>query len=291
MTRILITGGSSYLGQHLVPLAQGVHEVCYTFFSQDVLGLRGGVWLDVREATAVAHLVTQFQPEVIIHTVGSNRGADMRQVIEAGTQHITAAAATVQARLIHLSTDSIFNGRTDAIPPPPYNESAPPSPVNEYGRAKAHAENIIRQYPHHVIIRTSLIYGLQKMDHGTTWMAQALQNNQPVTLFSNQLRNPIWVQSLSHACLELANHPYTGTLNIAGQQPLSRANFSLRMLDYWHIQPRHTLTIAPSQSQQWPLDCRLELHLAQKILQTPLPGVDDVLTKAKSQPTGTFTPF
>ncbi len=280
MARVLITGGGSYLGQHLTPLARNEHEVCYTYFSQDVLALPGGVQLDVRQETAVARLITTFRPQVIIHTVGSNRGADVRGVIEAGTRHVTGAALAVQARLIHISTDSIFNGRADDPHPPPYDESAPPSPVNEYGRAKAAAEAIVRQHPNHVIIRTSLIYGRWLMDHGTTWMARALQAGQPVTLFSNQIRNPVWVHTLSLACLELIQHPYTGILNVAGEQVLSRAEFSLKMLDYWDIQPRHTLTIAPSQNAEWPLDCRLNLNLARWLLRTPLPGVDEVLSRA-----------
>lgn len=277
MARILITGGSSYLGQYLTPLAQQEHQVCYTFFSQDPLGVPGGIRLDVREETAVSHLITHFQPHAIIHTVGSNRGPDIRRVIEGGTRHVAQAAAAVHARLIHLSTDSIFDGLT-----PPYDESALPSPVNEYGQAKAHAENSVRRHPNHVIIRTSLIYGLQTMDHGTAWMARALQAGEPVTLFSNQMRNPVWVHTLSQACLELIDHPFTGVLNVAGEQILSRADFSLRMLDYWRIHPRDTLTIAPSTAGQWPLDCRLALQLVRRILQTPLPGVDAVLSQANS---------
>ncbi len=278
MARVLITGGSSYLGQHLTPLAQNEHEVCYTYFNQDVLALPGGIQLDVRQETAVARLIATFRPQVIIHTVGSNRGTDVRGVIETGTRHVVQAAQATQARLIHISTDSIFNGRTDDPHPPPYDENAPPSPVNEYGRAKAAAEAIVRQHLNHVIIRTSLIYGRRVIDHGTAWMARALQAGQPVTLFSNQIRNPVWVHTLSLACLELINHPYTGTLNVAGEQILSRAEFSLKMLDYWGIQPRHTLTIGPSQNAAWPLDCRLKLNLARQLLRTPLPGVDEVLS-------------
>ena len=282
MARILITGGSSYLGRHLVPMALQDHEICYTYFEDDPLDLAQGVWLDVRKETAVSQLVTQFQPDAIIHIAGSNRGADMRAVIEAGTQHVTQAASVVQARLIHLSTDSIFDGRTDSPSPPPYNESALPSPVNEYGRAKAAAEAIVRQYPNHVTIRTSLIYGLREMDHGTAWMAKALQDHQPITLFTNQIRNPIWVQTLSNACLELIDHPFTGILNIAGEQILSRAEFGLKMLDYWNITQQDTITIAPSQSDQWPLDCRLTLQLAHRVIQTPLLGVDAVLQNVKN---------
>lgn len=277
--RLLITGGSSYLGQHLVPLADASHDTCYTYFHNNSHASPQGFQLDLRQETAVHDLVMSWQPDVIIHTAGSNRIADMRAVIEQGTRHIVAAAIAVNARLIHLSTDSIFNGRHDDPHPPPYTEETPPSPVNAYGAAKAAAEGIVAQHHNHVIVRTSLIYGLQQQDHGTQWMAAALRAGKQVTLFTNQRRNPVWVQTLANACLELATHSYRGILNVAGEQVLSRAEFALKLLDFWQIKPRETLTIGPSSAEQWPLDCELDLGRATAVLKTPLPGVDKVLTQ------------
>ncbi|MEJ2749316.1 MAG: sugar nucleotide-binding protein [Anaerolineae bacterium] len=273
--RIFITGGGSYLGRHLVPLAAQSNEVGYTFFHNDPLALPFGQRLDVREETAVTRLITQFQPQVIIHTVGSNRGSDVGRVIRQGTQNVVRAAAQVNARLIHLSTDSIFDGLN-----PPYDETAVPTPVNEYGRAKADAEHIVSDYPNHVIVRTSLIYGLREMDHGTAWMARALAASEPVQLFDNQIRNPVWVETLSLACLELAANDFTGILNVAGQQVMTRAELALKLLDYWQVTPRDTLTIGPSVSGRWPLDCRLDLRLATAVLTTPLLGFDDLLAQS-----------
>lgn len=281
--RLLITGGSSYLGHHLVPLATASYDVCYTYYQHDPMAPTAGCQLDVREQTAVGQLVANFQPQVIIHTAGSNRVSDMERVIVDGTLHVVKAAAAVGARLIHLSTDSIFSGIPQADSAPPYGEAAPPSPVNDYGRAKAAAEAMVRPYADHVIVRTSLIYGLQKMDHGTTWMAAALERQEPVTLFTNQVRNPVWVQTLSRACLELATHNYTGTLNVAGEHIMTRAEFGLRMLDWWRITARDTLSFATSTEGHWPLDCTLDCRRAKTILTTPLLGVDTVLAQASSQ--------
>ena len=99
MTRILITGGSSYLGRHLVPLATANHKTFYTYHQNDPFQSPGGFQLDVRDETAVSHLVSTLNPDVIIHTVGSNRTADLRNVIIDGTYHVTRAAERGGARL------------------------------------------------------------------------------------------------------------------------------------------------------------------------------------------------
>ena len=285
MARLLITGGSSYLGQHLVPLAALSHQTSYTYFTHDPLRTSAshklGIShkLDICDGTAVHELVKRLKPEIIIHTAGSNRTADMVNVITNGTRHIVEAAEIAGARLIHISTDVVFNGQ-DA----PYAEDASPTPIHAYGRAKAAAEMIAGECSDHAIVRTSLIYGLQIMDRGTAWVVESLRNNQPVTLFSDQRRNPVWADTLSLACLELASNDYQGNLHVAGEQALTRAEFGLRMLNWWGIEDRPSLAIGPSNHTIWPADCTFDLSRAGAILNTPLLGVDAVLSQYQMSP-------
>ena len=270
--RLLITGGSSYLGQHLVPLALAEYDVCYSFYENDPLNLGVGVQVDFREETAVLELVRAFKPAIIIHTAGSNRSRDMERVIVEGTQHVKQAATEVAARLVHISTDVVFDGTKG-----PYCEDDEVSPIHAYGQAKVAAEEIVAGYDNYVIVRTSLIYGLRLMDRGTAWMVGSLQTGKAVTLFDNQYRNPIWVNTLSQACLELGELSFQGILHVAGEQSMSRAMFGLKMLDWWHVQEREQLRIGPDLSGRWPLDCQLDVSQARGLLTTPLWGVDKVL--------------
>lgn len=279
MARILITGGSSYLGQHLLPLASANHEVHYTYFQNNPGDPPGGIQLDLRNKQQVIDRVQKLKAAVIIHTAGSNRVDDMSQVIVQGTANISQAAALTGARLIHISTDVVFDGRFA-----PYDETASTAPLHEYGRAKVAAEEHVRKVADHAIIRTSLIYGLHIMDRGTAWMVKALRAGQEVTLFTDQKRNPVWAETLSRACLELAANDYRGILNVAGRQVLSRAEFGQRMLDWWGIEARETLHFGRSDSQRWPQDCTLSIARAEEILTTPLFGVDEVLEQAKIPP-------
>lgn len=272
MNKLLITGGSSYLGQHIVPIAARKYDIRYTYYQNDPLALDIGRKLDLRDGRAVNDMVTAWQPQFIIHTAGSNRSFDMERTIHMGARNISKAATDVGARLIHISTDVVFDGRNA-----PYSETDRPSPVHAYGRAKALAEDVVAQLINYVVIRTSLIYGLQIMDLSTKWITNDLRSGKPVTLFGNQIRNPVWVDSLSMACLELLHLDYNGILNVAGEQVMSRAEFGLKLLDWWGMDERQGLSIDKSEDA-WPLDCRLDIGRATTLLATPLPGVDEVLS-------------
>jgi hypothetical protein len=66
-------------------------------------------------------------------------------------------------------------------------------------------------------------------------------------------------------------------LNVAGDQVLNRAEFGLKMLDWWGVEEREGLSFGPSPAT-WPKDCRLDVSLAKEMLTTQLPGLDNVIS-------------
>jgi dTDP-4-dehydrorhamnose reductase len=114
------------------------------------------------------------------------------------------------------------------------------------------------------------------MDHSTAWIRAALESGREVVLYENQYRQPTWALTLAMACLELAINNFRGILNIAGSQVMNRAEYGLKLLDWWGIKRRKTLIIGPTEDR-WPQDTRLELTLAEEVLNTPLLGFDAVL--------------
>jgi dTDP-4-dehydrorhamnose reductase len=137
----------------------------------------------------------------------------------------------------------------------------------------------VKQFANYVIVRTSLVYGLKEVDHALQWLMDGLNAGNKVTLFTDQWRNPIWVQTLSLALIELVKVDYIGILHIVGKQSLNRAQFGVRLLDYFNFQTREGLQFERGDSKRWPPDLRLDNSVAERILQTPLYGVDDVLRR------------
>lgn len=276
MRRLLITGGSGYLGRRLIALAVGRWQITATYFCHPLHG-DGFIAtrMDVRDAGQVAALMAQVRPDVVIHTAYTTESEEaMQRVIIQGTRHVAQAAMGIGARLIHLSTDVLFDGRRGH-----YTEDDPPSPITPYGRAKAIAEAIVAaEASDAVIVRTSLITGFDPPDPRTRWVLDSLREGREIRLFTDEFRCPVWVTTLAQALLELAELDYRGVLNVAGDQVLTRYEIGVRLARFFGLDPAGiTPALAAESGLVRPLDCSLDLGLARRLLRTPLPGLDEVL--------------
>jgi dTDP-4-dehydrorhamnose reductase len=297
---MLVTGGSGHLGGWVVHLALAEWDVTATYLTRarrepDVDWRQ----LDVRDRAAVAALIREVRPRVIVHTAALNpgQGTAFEAVNVDGTRHVARAAAHVGARLIHISTDVVFDGEKGS-----YIEEDPPSPLTTYGRSKALAEEAVHASgAQAVIVRTSLIYGpavgahrtslrdtpWHRWDRQTRWVVGDLEAGAPVRLFTDERRCPIWVESLAAALLELARLDAVpglpaGVLHVAGAQSLSRYQFGLRLARFHRVDPRGiTPALGRDSGLVRPLDCILDCSRVRALLRTPLPGVDEVLGRGR----------
>ena len=149
---MLITGASGYLGRELLVQARasglqatGTH---LTNATADVV-------LDVCDPGAVDRLVDEVRPGVVVNTAYLQSGERMAPVNVDGARNVAAAAARAGARLIHLSTDFVFDGDLAR----PYREDDQARPVTPYGRCKLDGERaVLEACPGALVVRTSLIY-------------------------------------------------------------------------------------------------------------------------------------
>ncbi len=279
MKRLLITGASGDLGRPLSALAAQRWETTGTYFSRAHIGGGNAIRLDLRDRSAVLALVRKLRPAVIIHAAASDRSEDMVTTNLAAARHLAEAAQTVGCRLIALSTDMVFDGRN-----PPYREEDPPTPLSPYGEVKAANEQLFQTLGGDcLVVRTSLIYDLTPENRQVRWMQEAIASGQRVTLFTDEIRQPIWAWNLAEILLELAENEQRGLLNVAGPQAMSRWEYGCALLRALGYSPDEVAVAvrAADIAPQRPRDLTLCLDRARAILKTPLLPLDKALRLAQ----------
>ncbi len=202
--QISITGGSGFLGREILRSAS------------TAIGDR----VEVRDRHALEQAFAQQRADVVIHTAYRRDGPDAWAINVEGSANVAIAAAAMGARLLHISTDVVFDGRAGA----PYTEADRPNPITDYGRSKAAAEEaVVAHHPNAVIVRTSLILG--GPGHEPSQHEVAVTDPAAV-FFDDEMRSPIAVFDLASALIELSVMGVTGVLNVAGADDLSRAEIA-----------------------------------------------------------------
>ena len=242
--KLHITGSTGYLGWELARLAPEASTER----------------VDVRDAAAVDQLLERLRPDVVIHTAYRQDPPDAWPTNVAGAENVAQAACRIGARLLHLSSDVVFDGRKGA----PYVEEDEPTPVHDYGRSKAEGERrAAAAHPEALIVRTSLIVG------GERPSKHELAASTAGPWFTNEIRSPVQVTDLAQALLELAELEVAGPLHVAGADDVSRAELAELIVRG----PVGTAEAPPTR----PLDCRLDSSRAQGLLGVRLRGVREVL--------------
>jgi dTDP-4-dehydrorhamnose reductase len=276
--RLLITGGTGYLGGALRRLAVSRgYVVGASHHTQAPPPGDSVAWLpmDLREPDAAAAALERFRPDLVIHTAFVQSGPDLMAITAEGAGQVARAAAEHGARLIHLSSDVIFDGER----PGAYREEDRPAPISDYGRAKAQAEALVATaHPGAAIVRTSLIYGFQPIDRQTQFALDIAAGRRADRLFSDEYRCPIYVADLAAALIELAGESYVGVLNIAGAERLSRYELGALLAHACGYDPSGIAAGLSSESTlRRPRNCTLAIGRARALLDTRLRGVREVL--------------
>lgn len=189
MKKILVTGCNGQLGR---AIRKEYAETDVEFVNTDVTEGEGVKALDITDVDAVLKMVEETKPEVIINCAAhTNVDAcetqwDLAYKINAiGPRNLSIAASKAGAKMIHVSTDYVFEGNGTG----PYTEFDEPNPVSAYGKTKLEGENFVKAFADkYFILRTAWLYGEGKNFVKT--MLRLAETHDEVSVVSDQLGSP-----------------------------------------------------------------------------------------------------
>jgi len=197
--KVLITGAHGQVGLELQATAPSGWQVL----------ARGMGDLDVTQADAVRDLIQRERPAVVIQAAAytdvdqAERQVELAEAVNAtGASNVAEAAARIGARMIHLSTDFVFDGRQGR----PYTPDAPASPLGVYGRTKLAGEREVTRVTGGValIVRTAWVYSVHGRNFVRT-MLGLMAEEQSVNVVCDQVGTPTWGRTLAEALWRAAD--------------------------------------------------------------------------------------
>jgi dTDP-4-dehydrorhamnose reductase len=229
--------------------------------------------LDVREGYAVQELIGRLRPDVVVTTAYRQ---DDWSTTAAGPAHVALACASVGARLVHVSSDVVFDGSSPTVA-----EDATPHPVSDYGRAKLAAEQAVTELvPEGAVVRTSLVLGssagrpspMERLVHDLA------SGEGDGVLFTDDVRCPVHVHDLAEALHEIAHDGMSGVLHCAGPDAVSRHEIGLLVAARDGLDPALLRPGSRAASGvPGPLDVRLDSSRTRAQLTTRLRGAREFL--------------
>ncbi|WP_414841215.1 dTDP-4-dehydrorhamnose reductase [Enterococcus saccharolyticus] len=190
---ILITGGNGQLGTEVCRL---LDEQKINYISTD------SKEMDITNSEVTMNYIKKINPDVIYHCAAytavdkaEDEGKELAEKVNVeGTRNVALAAKEVNAVMVYISTDYVFDG---LLKDGEYTVDAQTNPQNEYGRTKLLGEQAVQEIlEKYYIIRTSWVFG--QYGHNFVFTMQKLAENRDIlTIVNDQFGRPTWTRTLA----------------------------------------------------------------------------------------------
>jgi len=256
--RILITGSNGMLGQRAVQFyssKENVELLATSVEEKSVVDSVEYIPSDIKNRDEIKKVIYDYCPDFIIHTaaftnvdLSEKLREDAWKINVKGVEYIAEAARAIDAHIIHISTDYIFDGKDG-----PYSENAKPNPLGYYGRTKLASENALKiSGTFFTILRTNVLYGiaLNSRPDFVRWVINALNKKEKIRIVKDQINNPAFIDDLVQGINKTIDFKKTGTYNIGGKEFLSRYDFTLQIAEYFNLDEKLITPITTEELKQ-----------------------------------------
>ena len=190
---------------------------------------------DITDGPGLAYWMEAFRPELVINCAAftqvdrceteRDRAMSINGDALAG---LVAAVDQIEARLIHISSDYVFNGEAEA----PYREDSPTGPRSVYGESKLRGEEEAMRYRRTLVVRASWLFGPGGPNFVTT-ISRLLRNSEaPLRVVDDQVGCPTYTPFLARALWDLAERDATGIFHYSNRGAVSWYGFAKEIANF-----------------------------------------------------------
>ncbi|MBT8379228.1 MAG: SDR family oxidoreductase [Ignavibacteria bacterium] len=256
--RILLTGANGMLGQRTAELYLARDKIELLAASIEDNSITKGidyVSCDIANREQMKKIIYDFCPDFIINAaaftnvdLSETSREDAWKTNVKAVEYLTEAARVIDAHLIHVSSDYIFDGKEG-----PYDENATPNPIGYYGRTKLASENVLKiGGVIHTIVRTNVLYGFVENSRPdfVRWLITELKNGKTVKIVDDQINNPTFIEDLVQGINKIIEFKKQGVYNIGGKEFLSRFDFANKIAEFFNLDTNLIKKIKTSELNQ-----------------------------------------
>ena len=243
--KVLVTGVSGQLGYDVIKAldAKGI----------DYIGC-GPDDFDLRNEEATLSYLKNHHPDVVIHCAAYtavDKAEDEKDICmdvnAKGTEYIAKACQALDAKLVFISTDYVFDGNKET----PYEVNDERKPINTYGLSKQMAEDIVSKVKKHFIVRTSWVYGINGHNFVKTMIRLGIEK-EIVSVVSDQVGSPTYTPDLANFLVSLIETEKYGIYHATNEGYCSWFDFASQIMKEANL----NCVVKPIYSQDYPTKAR-----------------------------------
>ncbi|WP_338427389.1 dTDP-4-dehydrorhamnose reductase [Clostridioides difficile] len=233
--KILITGSNGQLGKELVnqleAINQSINQPKYVILATTRSDL------DISNQTNVDNFILHNKPDVVVNCAAYTKVDACEDNIEIaykinalGVRNLAIASEKVNAKLIHISTDYVFNGFSKY----PYREDNKTEPNSVYGKSKLMGEKFVEQFSHkYFILRTAWLYG--NGNNFVKTMIKLSLENKEVNVVNDQFGTPTSTVDLAKIIIRIMETEHYGVYHATFEGECSWYDFAKKIFKLKNI--------------------------------------------------------
>jgi dTDP-4-dehydrorhamnose reductase len=270
MDRVLVIGGSSFVGSNVCRDMSKSFDVTFTYNTNAIeIPSCKSLKLDISDAAAAKDMIQNLRPKAVILLsavltdeceLDKKRAHDINY---SATSKISDICSDMNTKLVFTSTSYVFDGSKGM-----YSEDDQRAPVNYYGQTKVLAEDhIVQNSNNFLIARLSYPYGMRG-DNVLNWFLNQAKQGKKVNAFSDQFTSPTSTMHISKAFARIIEKDATGILNIADKSRANKVDFFRSISEVFGVNPDISETNSDDANQpaRRPKDSSLDVSKAERTL-------------------------